>query len=343
MNFSVAADSSATASSSLAGPRKTPPLACTDSTLDTNPPPRSETAGEPLGMIEDPIFPTLQRAVSTKAACAAGWRIDNDRTGSPLWISVRNAHADLPRQGWKLHISASILSAAEALDKSLPVLLDECTGFKVAASLNVLTDLNNGKGGLSQIGKFITVYPEDDTQAVRLATALHAATRGLRAPRIPSDRQLVPDSLVHYRYGGFQDRQIQTTLGEILPVLQTPSGELVPDRRDGHPCPGWAFDPFRHAGIAIEAPPPSLLIEDRFLIISKLQQSPRGTVFLAVDTHQSRSCVLKAANRDAFWAPMARTRATSCAGRRPRSHGLPRMVDSPNSTVWWSATTILSW
>lgn len=255
-------------------------------------------------MTDDPILPLLQRAVSAEAARAAGWRLDSERATSPLWIVVRNERSVLPQQGWKIHVSASIPSAEEVLRRSLPVLLSECASFKVAASLNVLADLNNGEGGLGQIGKFITVYPEDEDQAVRFADALHTATHGLRAPTIPSDRPLVPGSLVHYRYGGFRDQQIQSALGEILPVLRAPSGELLPDRRDGqYHCPQWTSDPFLSAGIAVEPSRPSLLIENRFLVTGKLHQSPRGAVFMAADTLESRCCVLKVAERDAVLGP----------------------------------------
>jgi hypothetical protein len=60
----------------------------------------------------------------------------------------------------------------------LPILLAEPVVFKVAASADVLGTLNSGER-LSQVGKFITVYPRDNGQAVRLAVALDEATRGL--------------------------------------------------------------------------------------------------------------------------------------------------------------------
>ena len=117
------------------------------------------------------------------------------------------------------------------LRRALPVLLAQAASFKVASSMRMLADLNRGDGGRSQFGKFITVYPTGDANAVRLAVALGEATRGLGGPTIPSDLSLAPGSLVHYRYGGFNTPLIQTPLGEVLPALATPDGKLVPDRR----------------------------------------------------------------------------------------------------------------
>src|SRR3954467_6261483 len=62
-----------------------------------------------------------------------------------------------PEQGWKLHLSATPRSAVEVL-----------------SSIKLLSAVNSGLFGISQIGKFITIYPSDDSHAVRLAVELDA-------------------------------------------------------------------------------------------------------------------------------------------------------------------------
>ncbi len=174
--------------------------------------------------------------------------------------------------------------------------------FKTVTSLDRLNFLNHGFDGLSQIGKFLTVYPGDDAQAVRLATLLDKATRGLRGPAIPSDHSLSAHSLVSYRYGGYREQLMHTSSGgTIEPALRAPSGELVPDvRYKTYKAFDWVNDPFVAAGIADnackEAP---ILISKRYLIISPLYESARGGTYLAVDTTRLRSCVLKRAGRNA--------------------------------------------
>src|SRR5439155_15017643 len=153
--------------------------------------------------------------------------IEPTRDSSDTWLEVHSERGSIPGQGWKLHLSAGACSAEAVLRRALPVLLADDASFKVAASIRALEYLNEGSGGLSQVGKFITVYPNDDAQAVRLARALDEATRGLRGPAVPSDRPLTPGSVVYYRYGGFDGRHFQTPLGAILPAISTPHGELV--------------------------------------------------------------------------------------------------------------------
>ncbi|MDQ2731741.1 MAG: class IV lanthionine synthetase LanL, partial [Armatimonadota bacterium] len=202
--------------------------------------------------------------------------------------------------GWKLHVSAGVSSAGNVLQHALPVLLTEKVCFKVIASVPMLGQLNGGAGSLSQVGKFITIYPTTDTQAVRLSAALDGATRGLRGPLILSDRPLTPGSLVHYRYGSFGGRRLQTPLGELVQAVIAPDGTLIPDRRSPtYSAPPWAADPFVAAGISPEPEEQNPLIADRFLTTFKLHDSPRGAVYLAMDIAEGMRCVLKQARRDA--------------------------------------------
>lgn len=237
-----------------------------------------------------------------RAECAAVsealWRVGLDPDAK--WVQAVHAQAETPLQGWKLHVSATVLSAEDVLRRALPVLLAEPGRFKVAPTPQALHSLNEGRAGLSQIGKFLTVYPNDDAQAVRLAAALDAATRGLPGPRIPSDRPLASGSLVHYRYGGFGGLRLRTPLGENLPAVRTPEGAIIPDARGtAYDPPSWAVDPFLAAGLSAELPLPSPLIGGRYLRTTTLHQSPRGVVYLAVDTVAAQPCVVKMARRDA--------------------------------------------
>jgi Lanthionine synthetase C-like protein/Protein kinase domain len=230
---------------------------------------------------------------------SARWRIEPDHATGKAWITVMHRPSRRPEQGWKLHVSAAVWTADSVLRRTLPVLLDEDADFKLAASAGRLAELNDGRGGLSQVGKFITVYPNDDAQAVRLAIALDEATRGLRGPAILSDRALRHRSLVHYRYGGFGGQQVRTPLGETMMAIRAPDGTLLPDRRtDVYSPPSWAPDPFIAAGVAGELPAPPRRIGGRYVIVATLHQSPRSTVYLGLDIGVPRRCVIKRVAED---------------------------------------------
>jgi hypothetical protein len=217
---------------------------------------------------------------------------------SDAWITVHHPTRERPSQGWKLHISASVSTAEVVLRQSLSVLLRDDVDFKVVGSRQRLADLNDGRCGLSQIGKFITVYPAHDDQAVRLARALDVATVGSRGPAIPSDRPLSKRSLVHYRYGSFDSQWMRTPIGEIVSAIRAPDGALMPDRRHpGYSPPPWVHDPFIAAGVAA-LPGLEPQIGRRYLILATLYRSPRSTISLCLDLDVPRRCVVKRVRED---------------------------------------------
>ncbi len=249
--------------------------------------------GEPT---RESFLPLVKELLGTDDPRAAGWSIREDSSVGARWIHAASDRARTPVQGWKLHVSATVVSAEDVLRRVLPILRRDYVCFKVAGSPVILHALNQAEGQLSQIGKFITIYPNDDEQAVRLAATLDQATRDLRGPAIPSDRALRRGSLIHYRYGGFSDQYIQTALGEILPALVTPDGARVPDRRlTYYQAPEWAVDPFIAAGFTDEEGEQSRCIGDSYLIVTALHRSPRGMVYLAIDLRAGRRCILKRA------------------------------------------------
>jgi serine/threonine protein kinase len=251
---------------------------------------------------DDSILNIISKACGADSVFANKWHIKTDSDPSQMWIQLINEGVTIPAQGWKLHVSASVLSAEEVLQRALPVLLAENASFKVAASLKKLDYLNQGNGGLTQIGKFITVYPNSDAQAIHLATSLHEVTQGhgLRYPAIPSDRSLRFGSLVHYRYGSFADQLIQTPMGMVLSAISNPNGEMFPDhRRNSYSVVDWITDPFIAAGIANDLPPENPLLNGRYLLITMVHRSAYGGVYLATDIVAARTCMLKRARRDA--------------------------------------------
>ena len=58
------------------------------------------------------------------------------------------------------------------LEAALDVLLGHGTRFKVVKSTELLRALNAGQFGVPQIGKFITVYPNDGAVAVAVVVRL---------------------------------------------------------------------------------------------------------------------------------------------------------------------------
>lgn len=225
-----------------------------------------------------------------------GWDVS---TGD-FWCSVTPHEHAARSQGWKLHLSATVSSATTILDRALPVLLQGGCAFKFASTLTHVGLLNARNTPRGHSGKFITVYPQSDSDAVALAEALHQATVGLAGPRILSDRPYAPGSLVHYRYGGFVEERALSNDGLYTWMIFDPEGNPVEDRRVGQYLPpAWARCPFPEpAGKAVPSTNSGaggVLIGDHFLVREAIRHVNKGGVYRAVDTRTGADVILKEA------------------------------------------------
>src|SRR5262245_43544688 len=131
------------------------------------------------------------------------------RPRGSIWRFSRKRNRNDPSQGWKIHLSATVLSACDIFRSVAPYLKKRNALFKATKSLTELQKLNAGIFyGFSQVGKFITIYPESTERAVVMANELHALTAGQAAPMVPWDNPLQANSCVYYRYGGFSKLDI---------------------------------------------------------------------------------------------------------------------------------------
>nr|BFD80873.1 class III lanthionine synthetase LanKC [Streptomyces sp. Xyl84] len=227
------------------------------------------------------------------------WRITRDQ----LWCRVSPAGGDLPGQGWKLHVSATPVAAAEILEKVAPVLLRHGLDFKVAASADRVRELVSRQYDRASAGKFITVYPRETEHLRAIAAELHDVTAGLPGPRILSDRPFRPGSLVHYRYGGFRPVLVLGDNGVYRPTLVDAEGRRVPDVREPwYTPPAGVADPFETSPAAADRPACAaekdrparpVVIGDRFVVQAALRLSTKGGVFRATDRNTGRRVVVK--------------------------------------------------
>src|SRR5688572_22937335 len=234
------------------------------------------------------------------ASSAAEWRFSVEGP----WAFATPIGAQSPEQGWKLHISATETSAAEVLAATLPVLVTECVPFKLAATHKIVRLLNSTHADRASGGKFITVYPADDDQAVRVAEACHRATEGLTGPVILSDRAYRPGSLVHYRYGGFTGSSSVDADGVVVHLIKGPDGTPLADERTAsYRAPSWLADPFQPAtttttagstsGAAPSSSGGTVVLNDRYRIQGALSHANKGGTYLAEDATTGGLVVIK--------------------------------------------------
>ena len=218
-----------------------------------------------------------------------GWTL---RAGAD-WCYAVPAGYPFVRQGWKVHVSATPLSALLVLHRCARVLAELSYAFKFAPDFARLTALLARDADRGSAGKFLTVYPHAGADLAALAAALHAETAGLPGPQILSDRQYAPRSLVHLRYGAHVADPRLTDEGELRTPLLTPDGDLVPDRREAwFTMPDWVEYPLPF----VEEPAEDdLLFAGRYRVHTAIQHANKGGVYRALDEVEDREVIVKQA------------------------------------------------
>lgn len=221
--------------------------------------------------------------------------------GSP-WRFSRPTLPEDPEQGWKLHVSASILTAPMILGKIAPFLSSTGILFKAPISLQEVKKINCGLFyGFSQVGKIITVYPPNAQAAISIAQALHRLTYRIRSPAVPYDVTFRKQGCVYYRYGSFKTLEMVNDVGTRVPAMHDPSGNLIADLRGpGLAIPSWAIDPFRKHGRRKTLGSSPSPLKTTFRAYEALFQRGKGGVYRALDLSRApaRLCVLKEGRRD---------------------------------------------
>jgi Protein kinase domain len=217
-----------------------------------------------------------------------------------IWRYSRKRSRHDPPQGWKLHVSATILSACPIFRLIAPYLKRRNIWFKAPKSLAELHKLNSGIFyGFSQVGKFVTVYARSAEAAVTIASDVHALTAKFSAPSVPYDNPLRNRSCVYYRYGSFSLGLVTTLRKKRVLAVRRADGKLVPDlRQPGSAVPPWLTDPFRRARCqpALELATP---LETDYTAYEALTQRGRGGIYQAraVSSVPAKLCVIKEGRR----------------------------------------------
>ncbi|MFH8471680.1 class III lanthionine synthetase LanKC [Streptomyces sp. NPDC018000] len=219
-----------------------------------------------------------------------GWR----RGTTGLWTALHPASAELPEQGWKIHISTVPEEAERTLADTARICLEQGVTFKFLRSTRALRLMSAKYMNRSSAGKFITIYPEDEPALLKLLDALSEALDGRSGPYILSDLR-IGNSPVYVRYGAFVELWCRDDEGERVRAMRHPSGELVPDTRGvAFRIPEWVTvpEPLRpHLAARAAAR------DDDFpyVVTKALQFSGAGGIYLAEHRTTKQQVVLREA------------------------------------------------
>jgi aminoglycoside phosphotransferase len=210
------------------------------------------------------------------------------------WTMLTPHGCQLPAQGWKVHVSATSENARSVLARSWEWLVEQRMAFKFIRSRQVLLRRNGKYGDRGASGKFITVYPEDETRLALVLDELGEILDGERGPYILSDLRWRSGPL-YVRYGGFVARMMKTANGESVPCIEDPEGRPVPDvRGPSFRPPEWVTIPDCLTE-ALEARNAGTLHDFPYRAERALHFSNGGGVYRGTDTRTGAPVLLREA------------------------------------------------
>lgn len=223
-------------------------------------------------------------------AVPPGWT----RTVMEDWLVYTPDDAMLPPQGWKVHVSACLSNADKVLAAVFPYCVQRRLCFKFIRSRQLLL-LRNGKyADRGSSGKFMALYPADESELESVLTELEPLVAGQAGPYILSDLRWGAGPL-YVRYGGFAERYCVGPNGELTLAIADGEGRLVPDNRGPtFRPPDWIIPPSflaphlgARAGTTIDELP--------YTIDSVLHFSNGGGIYSGTDRGTGAKVILKEA------------------------------------------------
>ncbi|APU20664.1 class III lanthionine synthetase LanKC [Actinoalloteichus sp. GBA129-24] len=246
----------------------------------------------------DPVFYDSSTAVGVESdafevglpVLPPGWR-RHDRED---WAVCLNMSGALPRQGWKIHVSAGLSNAGRVLDAVWRYCTSQGVSFKFLRTRRILLARNSKYAERAGSGKLITIYPPDEVALRRILVDLDRRLDGAEGPYILSDLRFASGPL-YLRYGGFVDQWMIDESGNRVSAVTRPDGTLVPDRREPRfVLPDWVTLPdFLQPHLAARRGGPPADFDYR--IHSALHFSNGGGVYLADRLGDGVEVVLKEA------------------------------------------------
>ncbi|MEU8221629.1 class III lanthionine synthetase LanKC [Kribbella sp. NPDC048915] len=169
---------------------------------------------------QHPDFAITQRPVP------AGWQ----HVPGEQWMHYAPTDVQLPKQGWKVHVSARLQDVARTLEAVWEYCVPRGIAFKYLRNEAVLVMVNSKAAPRGSSGKLVTIYPTDEAQLELVLKELDEELRGVEGPYILSDLRYA-DGPLFVRYGAFVSRYCLSPTGERVLAIEDAHGTLVPDHR----------------------------------------------------------------------------------------------------------------
>lgn len=200
-----------------------------------------------------------------------------------LYYAVNSDEVGLPEFGWKIHISATPQNAKKTVKRINAVLEDTGIEFKFIKTESILRKTLQKSWPRENSGKFITIYPKDTSEFVRLVEKLATFQWENNFPYILSDEEY-KDTPIFYRYGRIKPRNGNKILG--------PNGEqFIDDPKPYFEIPSWISLPF--PGVEEDINNDSVLLNNKYDVTDVVHITNVGGIYKGINRENNKTVLIK--------------------------------------------------
>ncbi|WP_276979167.1 lanthionine synthetase LanC family protein [Flavobacterium filum] len=228
-----------------------------------------------------------------------GYKVIVKGDSSFQWYHCEHKDGILPNQGWKIHISANLSNAVEIHNLVVPYLVHNKLSFKHPFSNSDLQFLNSGKGGITQVGKFLTIYFENaEIFKIHIVNICKLFNRYFSVPFIITDKRYDNRLPVFYRYGAINGREVQNEMGIYETTIFDTNGRILVDKRENtFLLPNDITDPFKDIG-SINSDYSNRYLSNKYVTVEKVSDTYKAETYLGIDLQKNTHCFVKISKPD---------------------------------------------
>lgn len=218
-----------------------------------------------------------------------------ENTDCFTYISM--SEAVIPYQGWKIHISATLENYQDILEKTMSCCYEEHISFKFINNTKDLLDIFSKKASPIEVGKFITIYPENDKKFLKILKSLHELLKEFQGIQILTDHRYKNSNVLFYRYGVMN----ATLINGKRPPLKDLEGNTYPDiQAPYYECPDFVEDLFPDELQNSDDDNNEIKMNNRYIMKSIIHQTGSGNVYTAFDILNEKNVIVKEARKNVY-------------------------------------------
>ncbi|MGT2926739.1 class III lanthionine synthetase LanKC N-terminal domain-containing protein [Streptococcus cuniculipharyngis] len=203
----------------------------------------------------------------------------------------------IPYQGWKIHISATLENYQDILTKTMSCCYEEHISFKFINNTKDLLDIFSKKSSPIEVGKFITIYPENDKKFLKILELLHNLLDGFQGIQILTDHRYKNSNVLFYRYGVMN----ATLINGERPLLKDLEGNTYPDIQGPYyECPSFIEELFPDKSYTSAHDNNEIKMNNRYIMKSIIHQTGSGNVYIAFDILNEENVIVKEARKNVY-------------------------------------------